>query len=112
MIAVRVPKEIRDYKEKLWAGMTARQLIALIIMIPLGILIYRYGKPIIGKNAVENLIFILLVPIGVIGFFPYQHGMKPEVWFKVLFRYYFLVPKTRKFISKNHFDFRRMKDDY
>lgn len=112
MIAVRIPKEIRDYKEKIWAGLTARQLIALIIMIPLGILIYVKGKPILGQDAVENLILVVLAPIGLVGFFPHKNGIRPEVWFWLLIRYHFIVPKERKFISENHFDFRDMKDDY
>lgn len=109
MIAVRIPKEIRDYKEKILAGLTARQVVALIVMIPLGIAIYRYSLPAFGKNMAENLVCIVLTPIGLLGFFPYKHGMKPEVWFKLLIRFYFIVPKKRKFVSKNHFDFRKTK---
>lgn len=30
MITVRIPKEIREYKEKIFWGLTARQLIASI----------------------------------------------------------------------------------
>ena len=44
MIAVRIPKEIRAYKEKLVAGLTARQLIASIIAVGICIPLYIFGK--------------------------------------------------------------------
>lgn len=110
MIAVRIPKEIRDYKEKLWAGLNARQIVALVAMAGIGVPVYWYGQPILGQDGIENVLCVLLMPIGLVGFFPYQYGMKPEVWFKVLIRYYFIKPKERKFVSKNFFDFRNVKE--
>ena len=109
MIAVRIPTEIRSYKEKIFAGLTARQLVAVMAIVAIGAPLYYYGKPMLGEDKIEMLVLVVLAPIGAVGFFPYKYGMKPEIWFKLLFRYYFLVPKKRKFISKNFFDFRKIK---
>lgn len=114
MIAVRMPKEIREYKEKLIFGLTARNLIAGLLMLGIGggtFYYLRFVNPIVSEDMIENIIFFECVPIGVIGFFPQKDGIKPETWIKMLIRYYFIVPKKRKFISDNFFDFRNKKED-
>lgn len=111
MIAVRIPKEIREYREKLIFGLGARQLIALILMVGIGGATLYYGLPIVGADAVENIIFVECVPIGVIGFFPQKDGLKPEKYLSLIFRFYVRAPRKRKFISDNFFDFRNEKED-
>ena len=44
MIAVRIPEEIRKYKEKLAFGLTARQLICTIIAAAICVPLYWKGR--------------------------------------------------------------------
>ena len=48
MIAVRIPKEIKEYKEKLVFGLNVRQLISVVIALTICIPLYIFGRKIIG----------------------------------------------------------------
>lgn len=111
MIAVRIPKEIREYKERILFGLTGRQLLSVMAMAGVGFVMFKYVRPSMSEDMFENVFACVLVPIGFLGFFPQKNGMSPEVWAKVILRFYVIVPRKRKFIVKNFFDFRNIKVD-
>lgn len=44
MIEIRIPKEIRTYKEKLFFGLTLRQLICTLIAVVVNVPLYWFGR--------------------------------------------------------------------
>ncbi len=75
MIEIRIPKEIKNYREKLFFGLTLRQCIcasvALIICVPL----YIFGNRFLPQEAVSWIVIIVAVPLMLVGFFRYNDMM-------------------------------------
>lgn len=94
MIEVRMPKEIKDFKERFF-GLTLRQLVctggAIIIAIPL----YFYGKKYIGKEAVNWLIMLIVTPILLVGYVSYN-GL-PFEHFALLYLKMNVLPQKLKY---------------
>jgi len=102
MIAVRIPDEIRKYKEKIMLGLTARQLIATAMAFLVCVPLYFFGKSFINDEILTWLIILIAVPLVGIGFFRFN-GMPMEKYMVVMFKYELLHPQKRKFISENAF---------
>ena len=62
MIEIRIPKEIKNYREKLFFGLTLCQCIcagvALLICVPL----YIFGNKFLPQEAVSWLVLIIAAP--------------------------------------------------
>ncbi len=102
MIAVRIPEEIRKYKEKILLGLNIRQLLASALAICVCVPIYLYGRKYIGDEAASWLIMFIAIPLGAIGFFKYN-GMPMERFMISLFKFEFLFPMKRKYKTENAF---------
>ena len=72
MIEIRIPKEIKNYREKLFFGLTLRQCIcagaALLICVPL----YIFGNRFLPREAVSWAVVIIAAPLMLVGFFRYN----------------------------------------
>lgn len=92
MIEIRIPKEIKNYREKLFFGLTLRQSvcagIALIICVPL----YIFGNRFLPEEAVSWAVIILALPLMFTGFFSYN-DMTFEKFAAELARSYFTSQK-------------------
>ena len=92
MIEVKIPAEIQEYKSKVIAGLSLRQLIAiggaLAVGVPVGV--FGYGK--ISNDVLMWLIILIVVPFAGYGFLHFK-GMVFEEFVKVMFNYYFLPQK-------------------
>lgn len=75
MIEIRIPKEIKNYREKLFFGLTLRQCIcagaALLICVPL----YIFGNKFLPQEAVSWLVILIAAPLMMAGFFQYNDMM-------------------------------------
>lgn len=84
MIEIRIPKEIKNYREKLFFGLTLRQCIcasvALIICVPL----YIFGNRFLPQEAVSWIVIIVAVPLMLVGFFRYNDMMFEKFIFEFL----------------------------
>lgn len=67
-IEVRIPKEIKEYKEKIIFGLSLRQLISVFIggIVCLGT--YFLISPIVGADLASDIIIIEAIPIFAFGF--------------------------------------------
>ncbi|MCR4644548.1 MAG: PrgI family protein [Oscillospiraceae bacterium] len=92
MIEVKIPAEIQEYKSKVIAGLSLRQLIAiggaLAVGVPVGV--FGYGK--ISNDLLLWLVILIVVPFVGYGFLHFK-GMVFEEFVKVMFNYYFLPQK-------------------
>lgn len=98
MIEIKIPKEIREYKEKLVFGLTVRQCVsvaaALIICVPL----YIFGKDFIGEDLVGWVVILIAAPIFGFGFFKYN-GMTFEKFVALMYRQKWAEPQKRSYVD-------------
>lgn len=92
MIEVKIPSDIQEYKSKLIAGLSVRQIIAiggaLLTAVPIGV----YGNGRISPDILPWIIILVVVPFAGYGFLNFK-GMPFEQFVVVLFQYYFLPQK-------------------
>lgn len=67
-IEVRIPKEIKEYKEKIIFGLSLRQLISVSIAGIVCLSTYFLTKPFLGSNLASDIIIIEAMPIFAFGF--------------------------------------------
>lgn len=67
-VEVRIPKEITDYKEKIMFGLSIRQLISVLVSMPLGIGTYIFLSLKWGMNITGYIVIIEVMPILAFGF--------------------------------------------
>jgi hypothetical protein len=93
MIEIRIPKEIKNYREKLFFGLTLRQCIcagiALLICVPL----YIFGNRFLPQEMVSWLVILIAAPLMMAGFFRYNDMMFEQ--FAVEFFYQNFTPQKR-----------------
>ena len=102
MIAVRIPEEIRKYKEKIMFGLTARQLLSVIVTIIVCVPLMWFGRRFIPGDLLSWLIIITAVPTLSIGWIKINN-MPMERFFMAFLKSEFLFPKKRKFKTENAF---------
>ena len=72
MIEIRIPKEIKNYREKLFFGLTLRLCIcagvSLVICVPL----YIFGNKFLPQEAVSWAVILIAAPLMFTGFFRYN----------------------------------------
>lgn len=103
MITVRIPAEIRKYKEKLIFGLTRRQLLSLVFAAIAGTAIYFIGTHMLGMSG-DVTGWVVLVVGGcfwVCGFFNY-HGA-PMERAAVAFLKYMICPGKRVVHTTNKY---------
>lgn len=103
MIEIRIPKEIRTYKEKLFFGLNLRQLICTLIAIVINVPLYWYGRNVVGSDAASWIVIFVSMPLFLIGYFNYN-GMTFEQFIKTVIQQELIYPQKRKYITLNMFE--------
>ena len=92
MIEIRIPKEIKNYREKLFFGLTLRQCVcagvALLICVPL----YIFGRNFMPQELVSWIVILIAAPLMLAGFFKYN-DMFFEQFAVEFFSFYFFPQK-------------------
>lgn len=106
MIEIRIPKEIKNYREKLFFGLTLRQCIcagvALFICVPL----YMFGNKFLPQEAVSWLVLIIAAPLMLAGFFRYNDMTFEQ--FAIEYFFHIFTPQKRVYSYEPPFmEFRR-----
>jgi len=99
MLTAAIPKDIREYKEKLIAGFTARQLISSIAAFGICVPIYLQGRNYLNEDLISWIVIFIAIPLGAIGFFRFN-GMPAEK-FVLCIIMYFIYPIKRIYKSSN-----------
>lgn len=72
LIEIRIPKEIKNYREKLFFGLTLRQCVCagavLLICVPL----YIFGNKFLPQEAASWAVILIAAPLMFAGFFRYN----------------------------------------
>lgn len=101
-IEIKIPKEVRKYEAKAVGPFTLRQLICLIICLPICVGLYALVKPYLGVDLAG---FTVIIPAGIGWLFGWYkpYGMKFEKYMKTMFVNSFLAPSKRVYKTENYY---------
>lgn len=102
MIAVRIPEEIKKYKEKIMFGLNARQLICTILTLAICVPLYIFGKKYLSDDTLSWIIILIAMPTLAVGFLKFN-GMPMEKFAIAFSKYSVLYPMKRKYVAENAF---------
>ena len=105
---IKINREIRDYHESMFMGLSLRQTIFSVLAILVAVGLYFWLNPILGTETVSWVCVLGAAPFAVIGFVSY-HGMPAEKFIWVWFRSEILEPKQLCF-KPNNLYYELMKD--
>ena len=97
---VKINKEIRQYTENVFLGLSLRQFICSAIACIVVVGIYFLLKPILSIGTVSWLCMLGAVPFVFLGFFKYN-GMTAEQFFVAWVKSEILTPKRLVFKPNN-----------
>ena len=93
MIEIRIPKEIKNYREKLFFGLTLRQSICACVALLICVQLYIFGNKFIPQEALSWLVILIAAPLMLAGFFRYNDMTFEQ--FAVEFIYHSFTPQKR-----------------
>lgn len=97
---IKINKEIKDYHESMFFGLSARQFICSVLAVGVAVGTYFGLRDFIGKEMVSWMCVLLAAPFAAAGFFKYN-GMTFEKFAVAYIRSEFLASGRRVFKSKN-----------
>ena len=97
---IKINREIRDYHESMFMGLSLRQTVFSVMAIAVAVGLYFWLNPILGTEMVSWVCILGAVPVAVLGFVSY-HGMPAEKFAWVWFRSEILEPKRYCFRPNN-----------
>ena len=97
---VKINREIRNYTESMFFGLSMRQFVFSILAIGIAILLYFTLKPIVGMETVSWMCILGAAPFAAMGFISY-HGMTAEQFLWAWLRSELIEPKEIRFESVN-----------
>jgi len=109
-LEVKINKEIRNYTESMFFGLSMRQFIFSVLAIAVAVILYFVLKPIVGMETVSWVCILGAVPFAAIGFVSY-HGMTAEQFLWAWIKSEILMPKRLIFRPTNLY-YEALKDEY
>ncbi len=100
---VKINREIGDYTESVYFGLSLRQFIFSILACGVAVGLYFLLKPLFGIETLSWVCILGAAPFVAIGFFSW-HGMTAEKAFFAYLRSEILMPNELKFKSINLYD--------
>lgn len=97
---VKINREIREYTESMFFGLTLRQFIFTVLAAAASIISYFRLRPVIGIEAVSWVCMLTAVPFAVLGFVRYN-GMPAEKFIWAWIKSEILMPKHLCFGNSN-----------
>ena len=99
-IEVRINREVGDYTEEMFFGLSLRQFIFSALTAGVAVALYFLLKPIVGMETVSWVCILGAAPFAAMGFITY-HGMTAEQFLLTWFRSEILEPKELGFEPTN-----------
>ena len=97
---VKINKEIRNYTESMFFGLSMRQFVFSVLAILVAVGLYFLLKPHFGTETVSWMCILGAAPFAALGFITY-HGMTAEQFLWAWLRSELLEPKELRFESLN-----------
>ena len=95
---VKINREIRNYTESMFFGLSLRQCIFSLLAVAVAVGLYFLLKPYVGAETVSWMCVLGAAPFAALGFFTY-HGMTAEQFLWAWLRSELLEPKELRFES-------------
>ena len=99
---VKINKEIRDYTESVYFGLSLRQFIFSILACGMAVVLYFVFRPYFGIETLSWLCILGAAPFAAIGFIKYN-GMNADEFLLAYIRSEFLTPKELVFNPTNYY---------
>ena len=100
LIEIKIPKEIREYRESIFFGLTTRQFICSLLALGVAVGVYVLLQPYVGTEEIGWMCILAAAPFAACGFFRY-HGMTAEQFLWAWVKSELLYPKKLVFRSGN-----------
>lgn len=97
---IKINKEIRQYQESIFFGLSLRQFICALLAVGLAVAVYFLLKNPLGEETVSWLCIVAAAPVAAMGFFKYN-GLTMEQFIWAWFKSEFLCAGARKFQAEN-----------
>ena len=97
---VKINREIRNYTESVFFGLSLRQFIFAILAVAVAVGLYFLLKPYVGTETVSWVCILGAAPFAAMGFVTY-HGMKAEQFLWAVIKSELLYPKKLVFQSED-----------
>ena len=99
---VRINREIRDYTESMFFGLSLRQFFFSALACGVAVGIYLGLNPILGTETTSWLCIVAAFPFAVMGFLKYN-GMTAEKFICAWIKSTFMIPKVLTFGNTNYY---------
>ena len=107
---VKINKEIRNYTESMFLGLSMRQFIFSVLAVAVAVVLYFVLKPVVGMETVSWVCILGAAPFAAVGFVTY-HGMTAEQFLWAWIKSEILTPKRLTFRPTNLY-YEALKDEY
>ena len=97
---VKINREIRNYTESMFFGLSMRQFVFSVLAILVAVGLYFLLKPHFGTETVSWMCILGAAPFAALGFITY-HGMTAEQFLRAWLRSELLEPKKLRFEASN-----------
>ena len=99
---VRINREIIDYTESMFFGLSLRQFFFSVLACGVAVGIYLGLNPILGTETTSWLCIVAAFPFAVMGFLKYN-GMTAEKFIAAWIKSTFMIPKVLLFGNTNYY---------
>lgn len=99
---IRINREIRQYAESVFFGLSARQFVFSLLAAGVAVALWFLLSPRAGTETVSWMCVLGAAPFAAMGFITY-HGMTAEKFLAVWLRSEVLEPKELRFESGNYY---------
>ena len=99
-IEVRINKEVRDYQESIFFGLSLRQLVFSLLAVLVAVGVYFGLRSIVGSGEIGWICVLAAFPFALGGFFTYN-GMTFEKFLLAVIRSELLYPRKPVFRAEN-----------
>lgn len=100
ILEVKINREIRNYTESMFFGLSMRQFVFSVLAILVAVALYFLLKPHFGTETVSWMCILGAAPFAALGFITY-HGMTAEQFLWAWLRSELLEPKELRFEASN-----------
>lgn len=99
-IEVRINKEVRDYQESLFFGLSLRQFLFALLAVLVAVGLYFGLREVVGTGEIGWICILAAFPFALCGFFTYN-GITFERFLLAIIRSELLYPKKLVFRAEN-----------
>lgn len=98
---IRINKEIKDYHESLFMGLSMRQFMCSLGAVGAAVGVYFGLRNVLDKETISWLCIVCAAPLAIAGFFKYN-GMNFEQFIVAFINSEFICSGIRKYESENY----------